>query len=89
MRWSGYAAPATLLIGLLCCDSAMALDNGLDGTPPAAASSLKTDEQFAGSVNSDVIAHPSRTSCSDDASCSFNGICKQQQCHCVSGWRGS
>eukprot|EP01052_Picozoa_sp_SAG31_P086490 SAG31_NODE_47169_length_251_cov_1.006579_1_plen_68_part_01 len=67
--WLGCAAPATLLVGL-CCDSAMALDNGLAGTPARGWRSWNT---------------PSRTGCLDDASCSFNGICKQQQCHCVSG----
>jgi hypothetical protein len=59
------------------------------GNAHAAVSFLKTDEQVAVSVSSSGRAPSFRTGCTDDASCSFNGICSQQQCDCVSGWRGS
>jgi hypothetical protein len=48
---------------------------------------LKTDEQLDSSLSSGA-GDPAPTVCTDDASCSFNGICTQQQCECDSGWQG-
>ena len=49
---------------------------------------LKTDEQLDSSLSLSDGGDPALTACTDDESCSFNGICTRQQCECGSGWKG-